>query len=131
MSSGELLGVLAAVAVGLVTAVAGIAVYLANRRSAHGKVDTSEASVLWQQAQDMRTMLAAEKTRAEEQRDRLITAYTESIMPVLSRVNTAVIDLAENVAEILELVKANRASLEGGGHEGTPDLQASVRSHGG
>jgi hypothetical protein len=131
MSSDALLGVLAAAAVALVTAVSGIAVYLANRRVAHGKVDTSEASVLWQQAQDMRTMLAAEKTRAEEQRDRLIAAYTESIMPVLSQVNTAVIDLAESVAEILELVRASHASPEGGGRETPLDLQESVRPHGG
>jgi uncharacterized membrane protein len=127
VGSGDLIAVLAAVAVVLVTAVSGISVYLSSRRNANGKVATTEAAVLWQQAQDMRTMLIAEKTRAEEQRDRLIASYTQNIVPVLSEVNSTVIDLAETVAEILAVVRGNQASLEGGGHASPPDLPSPVR----
>ena len=127
MPAGDLIAILAAVAVVLVTAVSGISVYLSSRRGASGKVDTTEASVLWQQAQDMRSMLITEKTRAEQQRDRLITAYTEKIVPVLSEVNNAVIDLAETTSEILDIVRRSSASPEGGGRAGSQDSPSYVR----
>lgn len=129
MSSSDVLTILAAVSVGLVTAVSGLAVYLSNRRAARGQVNTSEASVLWQQSQDMRAMLLTEKERAEEQRDKMIAAYTEQVLPVLSSVNTLVQDLSEAVTEILTIARDVKADLEGGGH-GVVSASADGADHG-
>ena len=116
MSSSDLLTVLAAVVVVLVGAATGLATYLNSRRSGSGKVATSEAAVLWQQSQDMRAMLLTEKERAEEQRDKLIAAYTEQVLPVLSSVNQLVQDLTGATTEIVGIVRGIRDDLEGGGH---------------
>lgn len=86
------------------------------RRTASGRVATSEAAVLWQQSQDMRTMLAAEKAKAEEQRDRLIEAYTTQVFPVLTQINTAVTALTAAVAEDIKLSREALVALRGGEH---------------
>jgi uncharacterized spore protein YtfJ len=94
------------------------------RRAASGRVETSEAAVLWQQSQDIRVMLLAEKLRAEEQRDKLIDAYTKQVFPVLTEINTAVVGLAAVVAEVRSLVA--RSSPGGGGHGDTAALAPSA-----
>lgn len=102
MSSSDFITILAAVSVALVTGVTGLAVYFTNRRTASGKVETSEASVLWQQSQDMREMLLAQLGKAEEQRDRLIEAYTGQTLPMLAAINASLQDLTGAVAKSLE-----------------------------
>ena len=87
-----------------------------KRRAASGRVSTSEASVLWQQAQEMRAMLLAEKTRAEDQRDRLIEEYTQHLFPVLTEVNAAVTALTAAVAENARLVRETLDAVNGGEH---------------
>lgn len=87
-----------------------------SRRAASGRVGTSEASVLWQQAQEMRTMLLAEKTRAEDQRDRLIEAYTSQLFPVLTQVNVTVTELTSAVAEDIRLSHEILGRQRGGEH---------------
>ena len=119
MNPSDVYTILAAVAVPLVAAATGVGAYLARRKSASGRVSDSEASILWQQSQDMRTMLMTEKERAEEQRDKLIAAYTEQVLPLLSSVNRVVQDLSVAVAEILPVVRGIRDDLEGGSHAAT------------
>jgi hypothetical protein len=126
MTSTDFMAILATVAVAGVGAVTGLASYLSMRRAAHGKVDTSEAAVLWQQSQAIREMLLTEKTKAEEQRDRLIDAYTTQVFPALTEINTTVRSMADTVADMLRLLREMR-SAEGGGHEAAavaPPLEA-------
>lgn len=78
------------------------------RRTTSGRVSTSEASVLWQQSQDMRVMLLAEKEKAEEQRDRLIDAYTQRVFPVLTEINSTTAEMGDAVAEGVRLVREIR-----------------------
>lgn len=118
MNSADLLTILAAVSVALVTAVSGVAVYLGQRRSASGKVETTEAAILWQQSQDMREMLLAQLSKAEEQRDRLIEAYTHQMFPMLESVNTGLQDLTAAVAGNMGSVQRMSQRLEGGDRDG-------------
>lgn len=106
------IAVAAAVSGGL-SAVAG---HWVARRAASGRVATSDAAVLWAQAQDMRTMLLAEKDKAEQQRDRLIEAYTQQTFPVLTEVNAAVMSLSTAVAEDVRLAREILTLLKGGEH---------------
>lgn len=48
----------------------------------------------------MRHLLAEEKNKAEEQRDRLIEAYTQQILPALASTQQVVQDLSIAVADI-------------------------------
>lgn len=98
---------------GVLSALAG---HWVARRASSGRVATSDAAVLWAQAQDMRAMLLAEKDKAEEQRDRLIEAYTQQTFPVLTEVNTAVMSLSAAVAEDVRLAREILALVKGGGH---------------
>ena len=125
MSSSDFITILAAVSVGLVTAVTGVAAYLSNRRGARGQVATSEAAVLWQQSQDMRAMLLTEKEKAEEQRDRLIAAYTEQVLPMLTGITALCQDLSLAVTECVALVREVREAVEGGGREAAAVVPAS------
>lgn len=99
------------------------------RRRASGRVSTSEASVLWQQSQEMRAMLLTEKTRAEDQRDKLIAAYTDQVLPALTETREVLRSLTANTAEILRLLtENNRLLLEGGSHEAAGALAAPQES---
>jgi hypothetical protein len=100
--------------------------YLLARRGASGKVATSEASVLWTQAQEMRGMLMDRLARAEEQRDRLIEAYTTQIFPMLTSISQLVQDLSVAVAEEVVMVRGISEAAEGGEHA-VPEGQASSR----
>lgn len=112
--SVETLAAIVTVAVAVAGGFSGLLGHWMARRAASGRVATTEAAVLWEQSQDIRSMLLAEKTKAEDQRDRLIDAYTQQVFPVLTEINTAVVELVEAVSEIRALVV--RSPLEGGGH---------------
>jgi hypothetical protein len=99
--------------------------YLLARRGASGKVSTSEASVLWAQAQEMRGMLMDRLGRAEEQRDRLIEAYTKQIFPMLTSINHLVQGLSA-AAEGAGMVRGISEAAEGGEHA-VPEGQGSSR----
>ena len=60
--------------------------WLSGRRAASGNVGTSEAAVLWEQAQVMRAELVAQRDKAMEQRDRLIDAQSAQISPALAAI---------------------------------------------
>jgi hypothetical protein len=103
-------------------AASGVTAYLTSRRSASGKVATSEASVLWHQAQDMRLMLLTEKQKAEEQRDKFIDSYTGQILPMLTSINNLVKDLSVAVADGVSMTRGISASLAVQGGEANADI---------
>ena len=112
----------------VVAAASGLAAHLVARRAASGHVATSEASVLWQQAQEMRVMLLQRGDRAEEQRDRLIEAYTTQIFPALTSMQQLIEDLSIAVAENISMVRTiSTAVSEGGEHVASPERQAGSR----
>ncbi len=82
--------------------VGGASTYMLRRRSASGKVGTSEATVLWAQAQEMRAMLLAEKVQAEAQRDRLIESHTTQMLPMLSAINETLRQTSVTLATVLD-----------------------------
>jgi hypothetical protein len=114
MNSADFLTILAAVLVVLIAAATGIATYLSSRHSASGKVETTEAAILWQQSQDMRAMLLAQLGKTEEQRDRLIEGYTHQMLPMLESINSGLKDLTAAVAGNMGSVQRMSARLEGG-----------------
>jgi len=97
-------------------AATGLVGLVLGRRSASGRVGTSEAAVLWQQAQDMRAMLLAEKQKAEEQRDKFIASYTEQVLPVLTSINHLVTEMAVAVSGNTTAIRQVAAFIQGGDH---------------
>lgn len=110
----EQLAALIAVVSAAVGGLTGLAGHWLARRSASGKVSTSEASVLWEQSQDMRHVTLDQLKAAEEQRDRLIAAYTEQVLPLLTTVSQLVRDQSISLTEALTLLR-HLASGQGGG----------------
>jgi hypothetical protein len=111
----------------VVSAATGLAGHLLGRRSASGRVGTSEAAVLWQQAQDMRTMLLAEKQKAEEQRDKFIESYSQQIVPALATLSALIEGLSRSVAEAVALNRANSEYLREVGARGPVAAQEDGR----
>jgi trans-2-enoyl-CoA reductase len=74
--------------------IGGIIAYLLRRRGTTGRVATSDAATLWAQSQEMRTQLIAEKTKAEDQRDRILAIQASQVVPVLA-------STAESLKQIL------------------------------
>jgi hypothetical protein len=103
----------------VVGAATGLAGHLLGRRAASGRVSTSEASVLWAQAQDMRHAQDDRLARTEDQRDRLIAAYTTQVLPMLSDISTLVTGLTDSVAEGVSEVHRIAAALRLGGDHAT------------
>jgi hypothetical protein len=109
------------VTVGTIVIAAVIRFFL-GRRVTSGKIETSEAAVVWQQAQSMRETLMSQVQRAEEQRDRLLEAQSANVLPALAALNssmTSVHDvLARNreaytamVSELRDAMAENRATI--------------------
>jgi hypothetical protein len=108
----ETLAAYIAIAVAAASGISTVLGHWLRRRAASGRVETSEAAVLWQQSQDIRNMLMTEKARAEEQRDRLIEAYTVQVLPVLAETKEAVLSLTATVQDMVKLITENRVLLE-------------------
>jgi hypothetical protein len=87
-------------------------VYLIHRRTATGKVGASEASILWQQAQDMRTMLMAEKSKAEEQRDRMIDVQISSALPALKLMGESLESVKSVMQETISMMDKRFSVLD-------------------
>lgn len=94
------LGLLAGVAAFILASVGGLATYLVSRRSASGRISTSEAAVLWEQAQKMRAELEAQRDKAAEQRDRLIESQASQVLPVLQLVIDSLRQITESLARL-------------------------------
>lgn len=108
----EVLAAYIAIAVAVTSGISTMLNHWLRRRAASGRVETSEAAVLWQESQDIRSMLLTEKTRAEDQRDRLIEAYTTQMLPVLAETKEAVLSLTATVQDMVKLMTENRVLLE-------------------
>jgi len=91
---------LVTVAAFLLAALGGLATYLVSRRLASGRVGTSEAAVLWDQAQKMRAELQGERDKAMEQRDRLIESQSAQVLPVLQLVIDSLRQITESLARL-------------------------------
>lgn len=74
--------------------------WLTTRRASSGKVSTSEASVLWDQAQSMRAELVAARDKAIEQRDRLIESQVGEVLPSLSAISTSLRQITESLGRL-------------------------------
>ena len=74
--------------------------YLLRRREKAGSIRTSEAAVLWDQAQKMRAELEAQRDRAIEQRDRLIESQSSQVLPALSLVVDSLNQIRESLARL-------------------------------
>lgn len=80
--------------------VGGIVTYLVRRRETTGSTRTSDATVLWEQAQKMRAELEGQRDKAMEQRDRLIESQTSQILPVLQLVTDSLRQITESLARL-------------------------------
>ncbi len=65
----------------------GLTAWLTVRRTASGRIGTSAADVLWEQAQAMRAELVSQRDKAIEQRDRLIESQSGAVIPALTAMN--------------------------------------------
>ncbi len=84
--------------------------YFLRRRGSSGQVKTSDAATLWAQSQEMRIQLIAEKTRAEDQRDRVIAIQTDQVLPVM----TTMVETLHQVLAALDQIQKMLNSLSGG-----------------
>jgi hypothetical protein len=91
---------LIAIAVFVSAGLGALATYLVSRRSSSGRVDTSEAAVLWDQAQKMREELVTQRDKAMEQRDRLIESQSAQVLPVLQLVIDSLHQITESLARL-------------------------------
>jgi esterase/lipase len=99
--------------IGLIITVAGIVGgyllrFFVQRGDHKGKVSTSAAETLWQQAQAMREMLLAEKQKTEEQldkvaeqRDRLLDSHATQILPMIAAINDSLEKIAAGIGAVL------------------------------
>ncbi len=98
----ELLGFITAGAV----ITGGVIAYFLRRRGSSGQVKTSDAATLWAQSQEMRIQLIAEKTRAEDQRDRVMAIQSEQVMPALTATAEALQQVLLALAQIQKTLDA-------------------------
>jgi hypothetical protein len=89
---------LIAIFVFIAAVIGGVVTYLIRRRGSSGTTDTSEAGTLWQQSQAMFVQVTAERDKAVEQRDRLMTAQSDQVIPILS----AVLATVQQLKSVLE-----------------------------
>lgn len=92
---------IAGVGVAVVAALIGVLVtWATTRRTASGKIGTSEAGVLWEQAQAMRAELMTQRDKAMEQRDRLIDSQTARLVPALTGINDSLRQITDSLARL-------------------------------
>jgi predicted nucleic acid-binding Zn ribbon protein len=82
--------------------IGGVITYFLRRRGTTGQVKTSDAATLWAQAQEMRAQLIAEKTRAEDQRDRVMAIQSAQVVPVLESTAESLRQILAALAQINE-----------------------------
>ncbi len=97
----------AAIATSSGLATGAVLTWLTTRRASSGRTGTSDAAVLWAQAQQMRTELVAQRDKAEEQRDRLIESQATQVVPALA-----------SISDALRIITAALARVEAAGRGG-------------
>jgi hypothetical protein len=93
---GSLLGIITAAA----AVIGGIIAYLLRRRGQTGRVATSDAATLWAQSQQMYAQMLEAKTRAEDQRDRVLAIQASQVMPVLTATDESLRQILAALAQI-------------------------------
>lgn len=73
---------------------------LTGRRAAGGRIGTSTAEVLWEQAQVMRAELVAQRDKAMEQRDRLIDAQSAQLGAGLAAIGESLREISGALARL-------------------------------
>src|SRR5579859_344330 len=76
-----------------------VATWIQARRKHSGDIETSEAAVLWETVHRLLAATQHDKERAEDQRDRLIAAYEEKLIPMVAAINTSLSTLSSSVSE--------------------------------
>ena len=99
------------VVVFLIAAAGAAVAYFLRRRNSSGRISTSAAEVLWQQAQDMRTQLIAEKNTAEAQRDRLMSIQAEQVVPLLTAMNDSLKQTLSMVTKVIDWQEGRTKAL--------------------
>jgi len=111
-SSLGLLSEVAGIVVVISGAAGGVVTFLLRRRNTSGQINTSEAGVLWQQSQDMRDSLIAEKHVVEEQRDRLMALQSDKIIPALEGTNATLNGVQDVLRGVLTAFDRQTALLD-------------------
>lgn len=91
----------ALISAGVAVVVAGLAAlvnWLAGRRTASGKIGTSQAETLWAASEKMRADTAAQLDKVTEQRDRLMESQTALLIPMLTGINESLHQITESLA---------------------------------
>jgi len=90
--------------------IGGFLTWLTTRRASSGRIGTSEAGVLWTQAQQMRSELTTQRDKAAEQRDRLLESQANLVLPALA-----------TITEALRVITGTLTRIEGrnGGGQGS------------
>jgi hypothetical protein len=98
-SPGDIAAIIA-IGAFVASVVGGAVAYLLRRREKTGSVRTSDAAVLWEQAQRMRAELEEQRDKAMEQRDRLIESQSSQVLPVLQLVIESLRQITESLARL-------------------------------
>ncbi len=120
---------LATVLAVVVTVAGGFGAYFVARRQNTGKVSESSADILWKQSQSMYIDAVKERDRAIEQRDRLMSAQADQVIPILS----AVLQAVHQIGSTMDIVNLNSQRIdEVSGKIGSLDekLEKLVRKYG-
>ncbi len=107
ISAAEL-SVIVTIAIFLTATIGGIVTFYLRRRSQTGTTRTSEAGLLWTQSQVMFTQITAERDRAIEQRDRLMAAQADQVIPTLS----ALLSTVQQLKNVLDLRDPTFAKIQ-------------------
>jgi hypothetical protein len=91
---------IAALSGALALAAGGIITAITARRTTRGRIGTSEAAILWEQAQGMRAEERARADKAEEQRDRLIESQASQLLPALASIDGALRLITDALARL-------------------------------
>lgn len=112
----DLLGLMGVVVATASVTSGGLVAWINTRRRNSGKIETSEASVLWQQSQKMREELTRRAERAEDQRDRLLSSYSTELIPMISSISKNQSLLTESVSDVLTILRATGPLPPGNGN---------------
>lgn len=84
----------------VVTAIGGVITYLLRQRGTAGTTRTSDAAVLWEQAQVMRAELIAALEKMTEQRDKIMKAQESQVIPVLAVISDSLKQITASLARL-------------------------------
>jgi hypothetical protein len=89
----------AAVATAIVI-LGGLAAWLTVRRTASGKIGTSEAATLWAAQEKFRADTLTRLDKVTEQRDRLLESQTAVLIPIVTGLNDSLRAITESLARL-------------------------------